>query len=86
MPPSAPGSVMKEYGELLAGDSRWPGPVARFAARVRDVSEALAELGEPPVPLKPLPMRLAYHDACHLAHAQGVSRPAPATSRRHPRR
>ncbi len=66
------GAVMKEYGELLHGDPRWGAPAARFAARVRDVSEALTELGEPQVPLHPLPLRLAYHDACHLAHAQGV--------------
>jgi len=61
------GSTLKQYGDLL-GDER----AARFAARVRDVSEILAELGAPAVPLQPLPMRLAYHDACHLAHAQGI--------------
>jgi glycolate oxidase iron-sulfur subunit len=45
---------------------------AAFAARVRDVSEILAELGPPPGALHPLPLRVAYHDACHLAHAQGI--------------
>jgi len=62
------GSVLEEYGELLGGER-----AAAFAARVRDVSEILAELGPPsPDALHPLPLRLAYHDACHLAHAQGV--------------
>ena len=62
------GSVVKDYGDLL-GDDR----AVRFAARVRDVSEILAELGPPSAaPLHPLPLRLAYHDACHLAHAQGI--------------
>jgi glycolate oxidase iron-sulfur subunit len=65
------GSTLKDYGELLADDPRWAVRAARLAASVRDISELLAELGEPP-PLSPLPMRLAYHDACHLAHAQGV--------------
>ncbi len=41
------------------------------AAQVRDVHEVLAELGPPPG-LKRLDLRVAYHDACHLAHAQGV--------------
>ena len=38
---------------------------------MRDVSEILDELG-PVAPRHPLPMTVAYHDACHLAHAQGV--------------
>jgi glycolate oxidase iron-sulfur subunit len=41
------------------------------AALVRDVHEVLAELG-PPVGLGRLDLRVAYHDACHLGHAQGV--------------
>jgi glycolate oxidase iron-sulfur subunit len=65
------GSAMKEYGELLADDPDWSGRAARLAATVRDVSEVLVELGTPPA-LSPLPLRLAYHDACHLAWAQGV--------------
>ncbi|MCK2219872.1 heterodisulfide reductase-related iron-sulfur binding cluster [Actinomadura sp. ATCC 31491] len=56
------GSSMKEYGELLG---REPG------FEVRDLSEFLAELG-PAAKRHPLPLSVAYHDACHLAHAQGV--------------
>jgi glycolate oxidase iron-sulfur subunit len=41
------------------------------AAQVRDVHEVLAELG-PPRRLGRLDLRVAYHDACHLGHAQGV--------------
>jgi len=64
------GSAMKEYGDLL--DT----PEARaFSARVRDVTELLGE-AEPRAPRGPVPLRVAYHDACHLAHAQGV-RSAP---------
>jgi len=56
------GSSMKEYGELLGEE---PG------FRVVDLSEFLAELG-PVAERHPLPLTVAYHDACHLAHAQGV--------------
>jgi glycolate oxidase iron-sulfur subunit len=69
------GSTLKEYGELLAGEPRWAARAAAFAAKVRDVSEFLAPL-EPRAPRAPLPQRVAYHDACHLAHAQRV-REAP---------
>jgi glycolate oxidase iron-sulfur subunit len=69
------GSAMKEYGELLSDDPRWRGRAEAFAARVRDVHELLAEVG-PVAPRHPVPMRLAYHDACHLAHAQHI-RSAP---------
>jgi glycolate oxidase iron-sulfur subunit len=63
------GSTMKEYGVLFGdGDAA----AADLAARVRDVSEILAGLEPPPGALHPLPLRVAYHDACHLAHAQGV--------------
>jgi glycolate oxidase iron-sulfur subunit len=63
------GSGMKDYWHLLPGDER----AAAFAARVRDVHEFLAEQG-PRAPRRPLQLRVAYHDACHLAHAQGVRR------------
>jgi glycolate oxidase iron-sulfur subunit len=66
------GSVMKEYGELLADDPMWAARAAALAERVRDVSEILVELGEPLRELHPLHLRVAYHDACHLAHAQGI--------------
>jgi glycolate oxidase iron-sulfur subunit len=61
------GSAMKDYGHLFEGDEQ----MAAFSARVRDVHEFLAE-HEPRAPRRPLPMRVAYHDSCHLAHAQQV--------------
>jgi glycolate oxidase iron-sulfur subunit len=66
------GSTIKEYGHVLADDPDWGPRAAAIAAKARDVTEILAELGPPAGALHPLPMRLAYHDACHLAHAQGV--------------
>ena len=65
------GSSMKEYGALLADDPEWAERAATFSAKVRDVHEVLAAL-EPVAPRHPVPARVAYHDACHLAHAQGV--------------
>lgn len=69
------GSAMKEYGHLFAGQPEEEA-ARRLAARVRDVTEFLDELGpREPGPL-PTSRRVAYHDACHLAHGQGI-RAAP---------
>ncbi len=65
------GSTMKEYADLLADDPAYAGRAKRFTERVRDISEILDELG-PVATRHPLEMSVAYHDACHLAHAQGV--------------
>jgi glycolate oxidase iron-sulfur subunit len=65
------GSAMKDYGHLFRDDPDWAERAATFSARVRDVSELLTE-DEPRAARHPVPMTVAYHDACHLAHAQGV--------------
>jgi glycolate oxidase iron-sulfur subunit len=65
------GSAMKEYGRLLADDPEWAERAAAFSARVADVTEVLAGV-EPRAPRHPVRLTVAYHDACHLAHAQGV--------------
>jgi len=66
------GAMLREYSHLLHDD---PPPTselgARFAARVRDVTELLAERG--PVPGAPLDRRVAYDPPCHLLHAQRVA-------------
>jgi glycolate oxidase iron-sulfur subunit len=67
------GSVLKSYGELLAGDPARARRARAFAERVRDLSEYLATL-EPRAARQEMPLVVAYHDACHLAHAQGVRR------------
>ena len=65
------GSSMKEYGHLLSDDPAWKDRAAVFSARVRDVHEVLAA-GEPQAPRHPVRATVAYHDACHLGHAQKV--------------
>ena len=69
------GSHLKDLKRILANDPEWAERAAAFSSRVRDVSEFLAEL--PTVATRhPLKQRVAYHDACHLAHAQKI-RSAP---------
>jgi glycolate oxidase iron-sulfur subunit len=80
------GSAMKEYGVLLAGRpgtggqrdrgterDRWAERAAALSGKVRDFSEFLAGLpGGPRATRHELPVTVAYHDACHLAHAQRI--------------
>jgi glycolate oxidase iron-sulfur subunit len=81
------GSAMKEFGGFFArAASTNPSPAAdalaeraaAFSGRVRDFSEFLAELyerdGGPRADRHELPVGAAYHDACHLAHAQRIRR------------
>lgn len=69
------GSGMKEYDFLFAGLEQAE-QAAQFASKVKDVTVFLAELGLRDSPKLAQPIKVAYHDACHLAHAQGV-RDAP---------
>jgi glycolate oxidase iron-sulfur subunit len=67
------GSVLKDYGKLLADDPDWSERATAFSARVRDISEFLLS-----IPLeKPrgrIGKRVTYHDPCHLRRGQGVWR------------
>jgi glycolate oxidase iron-sulfur subunit len=65
------GSNVKEYGYQLRDDPRYARQAKQFSAKCRDVAEFLAELG-PAARRHPLKMRVAYHDSCHLQHAQKV--------------
>ncbi len=68
------GSHLKDYARLLAKDPVWGRRASEFRARVRDVTEFLAGL-PPRAARHPIPARVAYHDACHLAHGQGIRQP-----------
>ncbi|QGK71224.1 4Fe-4S dicluster domain-containing protein [Allosaccharopolyspora coralli] len=65
------GSTLKEYPRLLQDYPEYAERAEHFSQRVRDVSELLTELG-PVAPRQPLPVEVAYHDACHLSHGQGI--------------
>jgi glycolate oxidase iron-sulfur subunit len=69
------GAMLKQYGELLADDPAYAARAQAFSARVRDVTEFLAAIPLVP-PRGEVRARVTYHDACHLAHGQGV-RDAP---------
>lgn len=70
------GSTLKEYGHLLHNDPAWAERGRQFSAKVRDVTEFLtaALLRIAPNASRPR-SRITYHDACHLAHAQRITKP-----------
>jgi len=65
------GSNVKEYGHLLRDEPDYAERGKAFAAKCKDISEVLAEL-EPRAKRQQLKLRVAFHDSCHLQHAQGV--------------
>ena len=66
------GSAMKEYELLFADSPAWAERAAALSAKVRDLSEFLDSLG-PVAERHPVEVRAAYHDACHLGHAQRIT-------------
>jgi glycolate dehydrogenase iron-sulfur subunit len=63
------GAELKKYGHHLEGDEK----AAAFSAKVRDISQVLAERADDLAKeLKPLPLKVTYHDPCHIAHCQGI--------------
>jgi glycolate oxidase iron-sulfur subunit len=65
------GSTLKQYGHLLRDDPSFAERAARFSASVRDFAEFLDERSQA-AEYHPLQLSVAYHDACHLSHAQGI--------------
>jgi glycolate oxidase iron-sulfur subunit len=66
------GSAMKEYELLFADSPEWSQRAAALSAKVRDLAEFLDSLG-PVAERHPVEVRAAYHDACHLGHAQRIT-------------
>ena len=65
------GAMMKEYAELLKDEPAYAGRAAQLTEKMQDVTEFLADIGLRP-PTREVHAAAAYHDACHLAHGQGV--------------
>jgi glycolate oxidase iron-sulfur subunit len=63
------GAMLKDYAHVLPGALR--GQANSFVAQVKDLSEFLMALG-PIAPKGEVPLKVAYHDACHLCHAQQI--------------
>jgi len=69
------GSTLKEYGHLLRDDPRWAVRARKFSARVKDLTEFLTN--DPTFASLRIPrstLRVTYHDACHLAHPQRITK------------
>lgn len=67
------GALMKEYGHYLKDDPEYAAKAQQLAEKVKDISEYLGTIGLKQ-PKNPFKHSVTYHDACHLAHAQGVTR------------
>ncbi|NBV21099.1 MAG: (Fe-S)-binding protein [Proteobacteria bacterium] len=67
------GSTLKEYGHLLAGDAN----AAAFSTKVKDLSEFLVSAGfqNSQFAIRNSQIKVSFHDACHLAHAQRITQP-----------
>jgi len=65
------GSSLKEYPHWLANDPEYAERAVQFAAKVRDISEFLSEIGIR-APEGKVDARVTYHDPCHLCRAQGI--------------
>jgi len=67
------GSNLKEYGHLLRDDPIYAERARVFSSRVKDISEFLVNVTPQQTTMGPLPYKkIAYHDACHLAHGQKI--------------
>ena len=65
------GSNVKDYAYLLRDDPAYADRARSFSAKCKDISEIFASL-EPRAARHPLKLRVAFHDSCHLQHAQGL--------------
>ena len=65
------GAAMKEYGWLLKDDPEWSARAAALAAKVKDATEFLGDLGlaERPGTLRG---KVTWDDPCHLLHGQKI--------------
>jgi len=74
------GAFLKDYGKLLADDVNYAEKARVFSAKVRDITEFLAEI-DPEMKrfevhrtaLRPFKLKVTYHEACHLVHTQKIS-------------
>ena len=65
------GAMMKEYGELFKDDPAYRDKAARLTEKMKDVAEFVGSIPLTP-PTREVRAKVTYHDACHLAHGQGV--------------
>jgi glycolate oxidase iron-sulfur subunit len=68
------GSHLKHYDHLLAKDPNYAGKARFWSHKIRDIHEWLAEIGIRPPQVAAEPQTVTYHEACHLCHAQRITR------------
>jgi len=69
------GAMLKDYAHHFRDDSQWSERARSFSARVKDLSEVLSPKSLPVSrPIDARHVRVVYQDACHLLHAQRISR------------
>lgn len=65
------GCMLKEYEEIFHDDPEWADRAKAFSRKVQDISKYLVDTGYV-APKSKVNVKLTYHDACHLAHGQGI--------------
>nr|WP_246206755.1 (Fe-S)-binding protein [Virgibacillus ihumii] len=65
------GCALQEYDELFRNDPEMLPLAEEFSAKVEDVSKFLYD-NDFERPKSEINTKITYHDACHLAHGQGV--------------
>jgi glycolate oxidase iron-sulfur subunit len=70
------GSTLKEYDKLLHEDAAWAARAVQFSSKVKDLTEWLHQTGFKVQSSKfKVQGSVTYHDACHLAHPQHITKP-----------
>jgi glycolate oxidase iron-sulfur subunit len=68
------GTMVKDYGHVLADDAAWAEPARRVASLARDVTEVVARLTNGAAPRgEHTGTTVAYHAACSLQHGQKIT-------------
>lgn len=69
------GSHLKHYAKLLADDSAYHERAEKWDAKLKDVHEWLVQIGiKPAGGSSSAPLRVTYHESCHLCHGQKITR------------
>lgn len=69
------GSHLKHFSHLLADDPRYRDRAVLWDRKVKDIHEWLATIGiTPPRTDSASPVRVTYHEACHLCHGQKITK------------
>lgn len=67
------GSHLKTYGHLLHHDEAYAERAAQWDRKLKDIHQWLAEIGITPPGPGIEPLKVTYHEACHLCHGQKIT-------------